>query len=44
MLADWYFENSQPITAACCHLAVSDVKVGLAMCKTHLINTRYFIR
>lgn len=28
MLADWYFENSQPVTAACCHLAVNDVQVG----------------
>ena len=28
LLADWYFENSQPVTAACCHLAVNDITVS----------------
>ena len=27
MLAEWYFENCQPVIAACCHLAVNDVQV-----------------
>ena len=26
-LADWYFYSGQPVLAACCHLAVGDVKV-----------------
>ncbi|XP_028402254.1 WD repeat-containing protein 17-like [Dendronephthya gigantea] len=29
LLADWYFENSQPVIAACCHLAVNDISSAL---------------
>lgn len=36
LLAEWYFENSQPVTAACCHLAVSDVQVGASGMSIHM--------
>ena len=36
LLAEWYFENSQPVTAACCHLAVNDVQVGA--CRTSIYS------
>ncbi|XP_068702720.1 WD repeat-containing protein 17-like [Montipora foliosa] len=29
-LADWYFYSGQPVLAACCHLAVGDVKFSLS--------------
>lgn len=29
-LADWYFYSGQPVLAACCHLAVGDVKFALS--------------
>ncbi|KAJ7327361.1 WD repeat-containing protein 17 [Desmophyllum pertusum] len=29
-LADWYFYSGQPVLAACCHLAVGDIKFALS--------------
>ena len=46
LLADWYFENSQPIIAACCHLAVNDVQVGLIhiyYCLKNMENYKSYI-
>jgi hypothetical protein len=25
--AEWYFDHSDPINSACCHLAISDIQV-----------------
>ena len=37
LLAEWYFENSQPVTAACCHLAVNDVQVGASRTSIYIV-------
>ncbi|CAH1267956.1 WDR17 [Branchiostoma lanceolatum] len=29
-LADWYFQDGQPMKAACCHLAVEDYKLAMS--------------
>lgn len=44
LLAEWYFENSQPVTAACCHLAVNDVQVGANRTATYRgsLDVSYF--